>query len=67
MNPSRRNLAASQAAAHLGVSAKALRLYEQQGLIAPDRSPAGWRLYDPDDVARAAAVVSLRALGLSLG
>jgi DNA-binding transcriptional MerR regulator len=67
MNPPRpRNLTPSQAAVRLGVSAKALRLYEQQGLIAPGRSSGGWRLYSPPDLERAATIVSLRALGLSL-
>src|SRR3954465_474887 len=67
MSPPLRNFTASQAAARLGVSAKALRLYEQRGLIAPDRSAAGWRLYGTEDLACAAEVISLRALGLSLG
>jgi DNA-binding transcriptional MerR regulator len=56
----------SAAAQRLGVSAKALRLYEQHGLITPSRSPAGWRAYGPDEMARAAEIVTLRALGLSL-
>jgi len=60
------NLTPSQAAVHLGVSAKALRLYEEQGLIAPGRSAGGWRLYGPADLKRAASIVSLRTLGLSL-
>jgi DNA-binding transcriptional MerR regulator len=64
--PRRRNFTPSQAAAHLGVSAKALRLYEQEGLLTPDRSSAGWRLYGPQDMERATAIVSLRSLGLSL-
>jgi DNA-binding transcriptional MerR regulator len=64
--PGSRNLTPSQAAVHLGVSAKALRLYEEQALIAPGRSPGGWRLYGPADLQRAAAILSLRALGLSL-
>lgn len=50
----------------LGVSAKALRLYEQRGLIAPLRTAAGWRAYGPDEMARAAEIVALRQLGLSL-
>jgi DNA-binding transcriptional MerR regulator len=50
----------------LGVSAKALRLYEQRGLIAPVRTAAGWRAYGPDEMARAAEIVTLRQLGLSL-
>lgn len=66
MSPSARSLSPSQAAARLGVSVKALRLYEQRGLIAPDRTPAGWRAYGPAEMARATEIVSLRALGLSL-
>ena len=61
-----RNLSPSQAASRLGVSAKALRLYEQRGLIAPQRTAAGWRAYGAAEMARAREVVSLRSLGLSL-
>ncbi|MGF7149512.1 DNA-binding transcriptional MerR regulator [Sphingomonas zeicaulis] len=61
-----RNLTAAQAAAQLGVSAKALRIYERHGLIRPGRSAAGWRLYDADAMARAGEVVALRRLGLGL-
>ena len=56
----------SAAAQRLGVSAKALRLYEQHGLITPGRTAAGWRAYGPDEMARAVEIVTLRALGLSL-
>jgi DNA-binding transcriptional MerR regulator len=56
----------SQAARQLGVSAKALRLYEQRGLIAPRRTAAGWRAYGPGEMSRAGEIVALRALGLSL-
>jgi DNA-binding transcriptional MerR regulator len=56
----------SDAARQLGVSVKALRLYEQRGLIAPRRTAAGWRAYSPVEMARAAEIVALRALGLSL-
>jgi DNA-binding transcriptional MerR regulator len=56
----------SKAARQLGVSAKALRLYEQHGLITPRRTAAGWRAYGPEEMARAAEIVTLRALGLSL-
>jgi DNA-binding transcriptional MerR regulator len=59
-------LNASEAAKRLGVSAKALRLYEQRGLIAPARTAAGWREYGPDEMARVAEIVALRELGLSL-
>ena len=59
-------LNASDAARRLGISAKALRLYEQRGLLAPVRSAAGWRAYGPADLERAAEIVALRALGFSL-
>ena len=67
MSSSSQFLNPSEAAKRLGVSAKALRLYEQRGLIAPVRTAAGWRTYGPDEMARAAEIAALRALGLSLG
>ena len=66
MNSSGPFLAPSEAAARLGVSAKALRLYEQRGLVSPVRTAAGWRAYGPAEMARAAEIAALRALGLSL-
>lgn len=59
-------LSASEAAARLGVSTKALRLYEQRGLLAPDRTQVGYRAYNADDMVRAAEIVTLRTMGLSL-
>lgn len=61
-----RYLNASEAAARLGVSAKALRLYEERGLLTPPRTGAGWRAYGPAEMARAGEIAALRALGLSL-
>jgi DNA-binding transcriptional MerR regulator len=61
-----RFLNASDAARRLGISTKALRLYEQRGLLAPVRSDAGWRAYGPADLERAAEIVALRAMGFSL-
>ena len=59
-------LSPADAARRLGVSAKALRLYEEHGLVTPRRTPAGWRAYSPTDIARAEEIVALRALGFSL-
>ena len=59
-------LNAAEAAKRLGVSVKALRLYEQRGLVAPIRSAAGWRAYGPAEMARAGEIAALRALGFSL-
>ncbi len=57
----------SEAAKRSGVSAKALRLYEQRGLVTPKRTAAGWRVYGPDEMSRVAEIVALRELGLSIG
>ncbi|MFM0500955.1 MerR family transcriptional regulator [Paraburkholderia caffeinilytica] len=59
-------LSASEAARQLGVSTKALRLYEQRGLVTPTRTVSGYRTYGPEEMNRAAEIVALRALGLSL-
>lgn len=59
-------LSSAEAAAQLGVSPKALRLYEARGLVTPLRTQARWRAYGPAQMARAREIASLRALGLSL-
>ena len=66
MTSSIRYLTPSEAAERLGVSPKALRLYEQRGLVAPGRTAAGWRAYGPEHMARAHEIAALRRLGLSL-
>lgn len=66
MRNAARHFHPSEAAKRLGVSIKALRLYEQRGLIEPVRTAAGWRAYGPSDMARATEIVALRKLGLSL-
>ncbi|MDX3927729.1 MAG: MerR family transcriptional regulator [Shinella sp.] len=60
-------LNSSDAAKRLGVSVKALRLYERRGLLAPMRTEAGWRIYGPAEMTRAGEIVALRTLGLGLG
>lgn len=66
MSSSAQFLSPSEAAKRLGVSVKALRLYEQRGLVAPIRTAAGWRAYGPGEMRRAAEIAALRTLGLSL-
>jgi DNA-binding transcriptional MerR regulator len=66
VNSTARLLNPSEAAKQLGVSVKALRLYEERGLLAPARTAAGWRTYGPEQMARATEIVELRALGLTL-
>ena len=59
-------LSPAEAARQLGISTKALRLYEQRRLLGPARTRTGWRLYGPAELARAQEIVALRALGLTL-
>ena len=66
MTKQHRALTPSEAAKRLGVSTKALRVYEQRSLISPMRTEAGWRCYRQEDLAAAMQVISLRNLGLSL-
>ena len=56
----------AEMAARLGVSAKALRVYERAGLVQPQHTETGWRLYGPDHQARLHQVLVLKRLGLSL-
>jgi len=55
-----------ETAKRLGVTAKALRVYERERLIRPARTAAGWRVYGPEHLARLHLIVVLRDLGLPL-
>lgn len=56
-----------EAAAAAGMTAKALRFYEQQGLLAPvQRCPNGYRDYPPETVARLQFIRRSKAAGLAL-
>ncbi len=55
----------SELAERAGVSASAVRFYEETGVLPPaPRRENGYRDYGPDDLARLRLVVSLRRLGL---
>ena len=43
-----------------------LRVYERRGLVEPDRTPGGTRLYSRDDVNRLHRIRELLAEGLNL-
>ncbi len=55
-----------ETARRLGVTTKALRVYEREGLVTPYRAESGWRLYGPAQIARLHQIIVLRDLGLSL-
>lgn len=49
-----------------GVSARALRHYEDVGLLCPERTESNYRVYRERDAKRLAQVLAMRACGLSL-
>ena len=53
-----------QAAEAVGVSASALRRWEREGLVRPQRSGSGYRIYSADDLARLRAVRRMRRVEL---
>lgn len=56
----------AQAARRLGVSVKALRVYERLGLIKPRRTKQDWRVYTPQDIDRLARALAFKAMGFGL-
>ena len=61
-----RHLSPAETARRLGVSQKALRLYESHGLLAPLRTQSGWRTYGAKELARLHQILALKSLGLPL-
>jgi MerR family transcriptional regulator, heat shock protein HspR len=50
----------------VGTGVQNLRAYERAGLLHPDRTAGGTRLYSPDDVARLRRIQRLLTDGLNL-
>jgi DNA-binding transcriptional MerR regulator len=66
------HLSPAETAKRFGISIKALRLYEQHGLLKPSRTANGstgaaWRVYGSDQLTRLHQILALKRLGLSLG
>jgi DNA-binding transcriptional MerR regulator len=59
-------LSAAECASRTGLTVRALRVYEECGLIAPGRSPGGWRQYGPHDLVKLNTIATLKTAGLSL-
>ncbi len=59
-------LSAADCASRTGLTARALRVYEEFGLIAPRRSAGGWRQYGPHDLMKLNTIGLLKTAGLSL-
>lgn len=58
--------AISVAAEMVSMEIQNLRVYERRGLVSPDRTPGGTRLYSADDIDRLVRVRELLAEGLNL-
>ncbi len=62
-----RHLTVGQVADLAGITVRTLHHYDETGLLRPsERSPAGYRLYTDDDVARLQAALFYRELGFAL-
>lgn len=46
-----------------GVSARALRYYEEKGVLRPDRTPSGYRIFATSDIRKVAHIQTLLAAG----
>lgn len=66
MKPSVFQETAAAVARRFGVSVKALRVYEEAGLLKPARTIAGWRIYRGAELERLSAILALKQLGLPL-
>jgi DNA-binding transcriptional MerR regulator len=53
-------------AARVGLPSRTLRYYDRIGLVSPPRTPAGYRIYGPEDEGRLRFVRRAKTLGFSL-
>ncbi|WP_439572552.1 MerR family transcriptional regulator [Phreatobacter sp.] len=59
-------MTAAECAGRMGLTVRALRVYERHGLIAPGRTGKNWRLYGAREITRLSEILALKQLGLSL-
>lgn len=64
-NPAR-TITVRDAAARLEVTPRTLKYYEELGIVVPERSEGGYRLYEQADLDKLARVLRMRSLGFSL-
>ncbi len=65
-DPARGVYGISIAADLAGLGIQTLRLYEQRGLLTPDRTDGGTRLYSSDDLGQLRRITDLLDAGLNL-
>lgn len=59
-------LTAAECALRTGLTVRALRVYENYGLITPGRSAAGWRRYGAEELLKLNEIGLLKVLGFTL-
>lgn len=59
-------LTRGQLSKQLGITTEAVRFYEQQSLITPQRAENGYRLYDQNCIDRMKFILHAKEVGLSL-
>lgn len=59
-------LSAAECARQLGLTTRALRVYESRGLICPRRTEKNWRLYGAREIGRLGEILVLQKMGLTL-
>lgn len=64
--PTSAHTTAVETARRLGVSVRALRIYERHGLVRPTRTAAGWRVFGPEELSRLHQVIALKRVGMKL-
>jgi len=57
---------AGETARLLGLTVKALRVFERHGLVQAQRTAVGWRVYGPNELVRLHQIIWLKRLGLKL-
>jgi len=60
------SLTAAECAARTGLTIRALRVYEDYGLIHPERTSGGWRVYGARELIRLNTITLLKSAGLTL-
>ncbi|MEM9279504.1 MAG: MerR family transcriptional regulator, partial [Pseudomonadota bacterium] len=66
MNDSIPFITAADCARQIGITVKALRVYEDRGLLSPPRSEKNWRLYGAREISRLNEILTFKAMGFSL-
>ena len=66
MNDTTPLMTAAECAREIGMTVRALRVYEDHGLLSPQRSAKNWRLYGAREVSRLNEILTFKAMGFNL-